>query len=38
MKIFEQRQQDGSRKLMGTMTTVDDAVEVNLKTQDGTTS
>lgn len=38
MKIFEQRQQDGSRKLMGTMTTVDDAVEVTLKTKDGTES
>lgn len=38
MKVFEQRQQDGSRKLMGTMTTVDNAVEVDLKTQDGTTS
>ena len=38
MKVFEQRQQDGSRKLMGTMTTVDNAVEVDLKTQNGTTS
>lgn len=38
MKIFEQRQEDGSRKLMGTMTTVEDAVEVTLKTKDGTES
>ncbi len=38
MKVFEKRQQDGSRKLMGTMTTVDEAVEVTLKTKDGTSS
>lgn len=38
MKVFEQRQEDGSRKLMGTMTDVEDAVEVALKTKDGTES
>lgn len=38
MKLFEKRQQNGSRKLMGTMTTVDEAVEVTLKTKDGTSS
>ena len=38
MKIFEQRQEDGSRKLMGTLTTIADATEVVLKTKDGTES
>lgn len=38
MKVFEQKQQDGSRKLMGTMTTVEEAVEVTLKTEEGTSS
>ena len=38
MKVFEKRQQDGSRKLMGTMTTVGEATEVTLKTKDGTSS
>lgn len=39
MKIFEQRQENGSRKLMGTTTNdVANAVEVDLKTADGTTS
>lgn len=39
MKVFEQRQQDGSRKLMGTPTNdVENAVEVTLKTKDGTES
>lgn len=39
MKVFEQRQQDGSRKLMGTPTNdVETAVEVTLKTKDGTES
>ena len=39
MKIFEQRQENGSRKLMGTTTNdVASAVEVDLKTADGTTS
>lgn len=38
MKVFEQRQDDGSRKLMGTMTDIEDAVEVTLKTKDGTES
>lgn len=39
MKVFEQKQQDGSRKLMGTSTNnIEDAVEVTLKTKDGTES
>ena len=39
MKVFEQKQQDGSRKLMGTSTnSIEDAVEVTLKTKDGTES
>ena len=39
MKVFEQRQEDGSRKLMGTPTNdVENAVEVTLKTKDGTES
>lgn len=39
MKVFEQRQEDGSRKLMGTPTnSIEDAVEVTLKTKTGTES
>ena len=39
MKVFEQRQDDGSRKLMGTPTNdVATAVEVTLKGSDGSTS
>lgn len=38
MKVFEQKQQDGSRKLMGTMTTIEEATEVKLKTAEGVES
>ena len=39
MKVFEQRQEDGSRKLMGTPTNdIESAVEVTLKGSDGSTS